>query len=175
MIDYLLICWILLSIVLFGISVFEMLKILGTRRNSKHNRQLEYIARAKLLKEKSWWQWKDEDVVWVLDYLREEYSCGVSSAIRIFLRVWGLKEKLRSEVDWISFNYIYDANDLKLIKVVANKYYREKRRTRASANPLLTRGSSPSISTYSDGFLMYTAVGEPRVLICKSKKNRSSK
>ena len=175
MIDYLLIFWILLSIVLCGIAFFNILKILRIRKNSKHNRQLEYIARSTLLKNKKWHLWKGADIVWVLDYIQDENKCGVSKAIRIFLRVWGLKEKLRNEVDWISFNYIYDANDLKLIKVVANKYYRGKRRTRASANPLLTRGSSPSISTYSDGFLTYVVMGEPRVLVPKSKKNRSSK
>ena len=154
MIDYLLICWVLFCGILFGIAFFNMLKIF--RANSKHNRQLEYIARSTLLKNKKWHLWKGADIVWVLDYIQDENKCGVSKAIRIFLRVWGLKEKLRNEVDWISFNYIYDANDLKLIKVVANKYYRGKRRTRASANPLLTRGSSPS-------------------MFCKSKRNRSSK
>lgn len=175
MIDYLLICWILLSVMLFGIACFNMLKILRARKNSKHNRQLEYIARATLLKNKKWWLWKNDEIVWVLDYIRDENRCGVSEAVRTFIRVWGLKEKLRNEVDWISFNYLYEANDLKLIKVVANKYYREKRRTRASANPLLMRGSSPSISIRLDDIFAYTVMGEPRVLAHKSKKNRSSK
>lgn len=173
MIDYLLICWVLFCVMMFGIAFFNMLKIFRARKNSKHNRQLEYIARATLLKNKKWWLWKGSDIVWVLDYIREENKCGVSKSIRIFLRVWGLEEKLREEVDWYKFDYIYDDNLLKLIKVLANKYYREKRRTRASANPLLTRGSSPSISTYSDDFFAYTVVGQPRVLVCESKKNRS--
>jgi len=173
MIDYLLICWVLFCVMMFGIAFFNMLKIFRARKNSKHNRQLEYIARATLLKNKKWWLWKGEDVVWVLDYIRDKNKCGVSKSIRIFLRVWSLKYKLRSEVNWHNL-YSMEA-DSKLIKVLANKYYREKRRIRASANPLLTRGSSPSISTYSDDFLTYTVVGEPRALFCKSKKNRNSK
>lgn len=175
MIDYLLICWVLFCVMMFGIAFFNMLKIFRARKNSKHNRQLEYIARATLLKNKKWWLWKGEDIVWVLDYIREENKCGVSQSIRIFLRVWGLEEKLREEVDWYKFDYIYDDNHLKLIKVLANKYYREKRRTRASANPLLMRGSSPSIPIYANEIITFTVAGEPRVLVCESKKNRSSK
>ena len=69
MIDYLLMCWVLFCGILFGIAFFNTLKIFRARKNSKHNRQLEYIARATLRKNKKWWLWKGEDIVWVLDYI----------------------------------------------------------------------------------------------------------